>query len=67
LVERQFNSFLKLIISFLVSHILLLSFELFKSYPSSLRSSMLLSLHTVSRLALGLSADSHCKMNTATL
>ncbi len=47
---------LRLIIFFLVSH-KLLSFKLFKSYLLSLRSSKLLSLHTVSGLAQGLSAQ----------
>jgi hypothetical protein len=57
LVESQFDSFLKLIISLLVLHDTII-IHLFKSYLLLFRSSMLLTLRTVSRLAQELSAQS---------
>ncbi len=58
-VESQFKSFLKLIIPFWYQHNTI-TFQLYKSHLLSLRGSMLLSLHTVSRLAWGLSAPQIC-------
>jgi hypothetical protein len=50
LVESQFDSFLKLIISFLILHNTIIN-HLFKYYLSLPRSSTFLILRTVSRLA----------------